>query len=159
MLLASAPFQYDFLEAVREDDRISWRRIICFHILCNVLLMIELLADGSKDVMAGAPANAYAYALADAATGVPAHAHKVFGSVETVTELLLLGCAKVDITPEKPLVLAGFACRKGVYERIAVPLHISGRKELPACVVKAARVRRWSFRRKCSIADAAWSIA
>jgi len=43
--------------------------------------------------------------------------------VDTVTEPLLLGCAKVDITPEKPLALAGFAHRKGVYERIAAPLH------------------------------------
>lgn len=40
-----------------------------------------------------------------------------------MTEPLLLGCAKVDITPEKPLALAGFAHRKGVYERIAAPLH------------------------------------
>lgn len=40
-----------------------------------------------------------------------------------MTKPLLLGCAKVDITPEKPLALAGFAHRKGVYERIETPLH------------------------------------
>src|SRR5690606_2920121 len=32
MLLASAPSQDDFLEALREDDRIPWQRIICFHL-------------------------------------------------------------------------------------------------------------------------------
>jgi glucosamine-6-phosphate deaminase len=32
MLLASAPSQDDFLEALRGDDRIPWQRIICFHL-------------------------------------------------------------------------------------------------------------------------------
>ncbi|NHN31647.1 neutral/alkaline non-lysosomal ceramidase N-terminal domain-containing protein [Paenibacillus agricola] len=42
---------------------------------------------------------------------------------ETHNEELMLGCAKVDITPQKPLALAGFAHRQGNYESVIRPLN------------------------------------
>lgn len=36
---------------------------------------------------------------------------------------LRLGCSKVDITPQSPLSLAGFAHRQGVFERVVRPLY------------------------------------
>lgn len=36
---------------------------------------------------------------------------------------LQLGCSKVDITPQSPLPLAGFAHRQGDFERVERPLY------------------------------------
>jgi hypothetical protein len=43
--------------------------------------------------------------------------------IEALTDSLELGCAKVDITPQKPLALAGFAHRQGYFEAVVRPLN------------------------------------
>jgi hypothetical protein len=43
--------------------------------------------------------------------------------LEAHTDGLKLGCTKVDITPQKPLALAGFAHRQGNFETVVRPLN------------------------------------
>jgi hypothetical protein len=102
---------------------------------------------------------------------------KIWEGTSHLTNELLLGCAKVDITPEFPLPLAGFGHRKGSFEAVELRLfarlflfqHVSEGSPVRALLVSADLIwwagermeglrkmllERWGIRRETVIFSA-----